>query len=192
MLARVLRVTAVTLVVLFGLVAGLFIAGETFSDPGGWQAALLVAAWAVPMAVLGVMALWWPGLSSRVFPAVLAAVAAWVIVDSFAGVIDPDAWGPVDSISVFAVLIPCGLLGVHRAATAGWLLLAGCAAQFVATVVGMDREGGEPLSSALGGSTGVFVLPFLVLAVLFLAVAAAERWATGHSHRGMPKLGHAR
>jgi hypothetical protein len=54
----------------------------------------------------------------------------------------------------------------------------------------MDRAGGQGLGSALGGSTGVMVLPFLVLALLFLAVAAAERW-TGHPHGGTPRLGHA-
>ena len=123
-------------------------------------------------------------------PVVLALVAGWVIVDGLARVIDRDAWGPVGAVSMFAVLVPCGLLGVHRAAEAGWLMLAGAAAQFVATVASIDRAGGQSLWSALGGSTGVMVLPFLVLATVFLAVAAAERW-TGHTHGGTQRLGHA-
>ena len=190
MFARVLRVIAVTLVALFGIVAGLFIAGEAFTDPGGWKAVLLITAWAVPMVVLSVMALVWPDLSSKVFPVVLAVVAGFVIVDGLAHMIDRDTWGPVGMISMFAVLIPCGLLGVHRAAEAGWLLLVGAGAQFAATGASMDRAGGQSLWSALGGSTGVLVLPFLLLAALFLAVAAAERW-TGHAHSGTPGLGHA-
>lgn len=189
MLARVLRTLAVTLVALFGIVAGLFIAGETSTDPGGWEAVLLITAWAVPLVALSVMALVWPDLGAKVLPIVLAVVAGWVIVDSLAHVIDRDTWGPVDTISTFAVLIPCGLLGVRRVATAGWLLLAGAAAQFVATVASMDRAGGQSVWSALGGSTGVTVLPFLVVAVLFLAAAAAER-RTGQPHSGMPRLGH--
>jgi hypothetical protein len=59
----------------------------------------------------------------------------------------------------------------------------------VATVASMDRSGGQSLWSALGGSTGVMVLPFLVMAVLFIAAAAAKR-RTGHPHGGMPRLGH--
>jgi hypothetical protein len=190
MFARVLRSVAVGLVALFGIVAGLFIAGETFTDPGGWEAMVLTAAWAVPLIALSVMALMRPGLGSRMLPIVLAVVAGWVVVDSLAHVIDRDAWGPVGSISMFAVVVPCGLLGVHRAAEAGWLVLAGAAAELVATVASMDRAGGQSLWSAFGGSTGVMVLPFLVLGVLFLAVAAAERW-TGHAHGGTPRLGHA-
>lgn len=190
MFARVLRIVAVGLVALFGTVAGLFIAGETFADPGGWEAVVLTAAWAVPLIALSVLALVWPGPSSRVLPIVVALAAGWVVVDALAHVIDRDVWGPVGAVSMFAVLVPCGLLGVHRAAEAGWLLLAGAAAQFVATVASMDRAGGQSLWSAFGGSTGVTVLPFLALAAVFLAVAAAERW-TGHADGGTQRLGHA-
>jgi len=190
MFARGLRVIAVTLVALFGVSAGLFIAGETFLAPGGGEAVLLTAAWAAPLVVLSVIALVRPGLSSRLLPIVLAVAAASTIVDSLAHVIDRDVWGPVGSIAMFAVIIPCGLLGVHRAAEAGWLLLAGTAAQFAATVASLDRAGGQSLRSAFGGSTGVFVFPFLVLAALFLAVAAAER-RSGHDHRATLRLGRA-
>jgi hypothetical protein len=154
------------------------------------MAVLLIAAWAGPMVALSVMALVFPELGSKVLVVVLAVVVSWVLVDSLAHVIDRDTWGPVGTISMIAVLIPCGLLGAHRAATAGWLLLVGTAAQLVATVASADGAGGQGLRAAFGGSTGVVVLPFLVLAALFLAVAAAERWTTGHTHGGRPRLGH--
>jgi hypothetical protein len=179
----------VALVALFGIVAGLFIAGETSTDPGGWEAVLLITAWAVPLVALSIMALVRPDLAAKVLPLVLAVLGGWVIVDSLVHVIDRDTWGPVGTISLFAVLIPCGLLGVHRAATAGWLLLAGAATELMATVASMDRAGGQSVWSALGGSTGVMVLPFLVMALLFLAAAAAER-RTGHPHSGTPRLRH--
>lgn len=190
MFARVLRTIAVTLVALVGIVASLFIGGEAFTDPGGWKAVLLITAWALPLVVLSVMALLWPDLSSKVLPVVLAVVAGWVIVDSLARMIDRDTWGPVGTIAMFAVLIPCGLLGVHRAAEAGWLLLVGVAAQFAATVASMDRAGGQSLGSAFGGSTGVMVLPFLVLTALFLGVAAAERWTDQAGVEFSPRRGH--
>jgi hypothetical protein len=180
MFTRVLRIVAVGSVALFATISGLFIAGEAFADPGGWDAVVLTAGWAVPLIALSVLALVWPGPGSRVLPFVLALVAGWVIVDGLVHVVDRDAWGPVGAVSMFAVAIPCGLLGLHRAAEAAWLLLAAAAAQLVATVAGMDRAGGQGLWSALGGSSGVLVLPLLVLAAAFLAVAAAERW-TGHA-----------
>lgn len=191
MSARVLRIVALTSVALFGVVAGLFVAGETFIDPGGWEAAVLTAAWALPSIALGIMALLRPGPSATILALLLALVAGWVVVDSLADLVDRDAWGPVGSISMLALLIPCGLLGAHRAAVAGRLLLAGAAAQFVATVVTMDRAGGQSLWSAFGGSTGVLVLPFLVFSVLFLAVGAAER-RTGHAPGGTRRLDHSR
>lgn len=184
MVARALRIVAVTSVSLFGAVAALFIVGETLADPGGWRAVALTATWAVPLVALSVLVLAWPRVGAWVLPLVVAVVAAAEVVDSIVHLVDRDAWGPVGSVSMLAVLVPCGLLGARRAAEAGILLLAGAAAQLVATVASMDRAGGQPLRSALGGSTGVLVVPLLVFGALFLGAAAAERWTGPHGlHR---------
>jgi hypothetical protein len=49
----------------------------------------------------------------------------------------------------------------------------------VVRVLGRDGEG-PPLGAALGGSTGVLVLPLLLFAGLFLVAAVAE----GHGSAG--------
>ena len=42
--AKVLRYVAFTFMALLGLGGGMFVAGETFVDPGGWAAVALSAA----------------------------------------------------------------------------------------------------------------------------------------------------
>lgn len=191
MFARVLHIITVALVALFGLGAAAFIAGETFDDPGGWRAAVLVAAWALPLVALTTVALFWPDLGMKVLPAALAVVAAVVLIDAFTHFVNTDRWGPVDTIAIFAVAIPCGVLGARRTVAAGWLLLAGGAVQIVLSFARFAGHEGPGFRAALGGSSGAMVLPYLVLGALFLAVAAAERTATGHLRGGPPKVSHA-
>ena len=123
---RLLRVTGMALAVFFALFAGLFIAAETFDDPGGRTAVLLVAAWLVPMAVLGAVAWWRPQGAAVVLAALVLAVVAigvWYAVD-------PDAWrsfeddrGPVRAIGVFALSLPLALLAWRRPVLGGGLLV---------------------------------------------------------------------
>lgn len=47
--AVLLKRTGFGLMALSAFFIGAFIIGETFADPGGWKAAGLVAAWAVPL-----------------------------------------------------------------------------------------------------------------------------------------------
>jgi low temperature requirement protein LtrA len=55
--AVLLRRAGLGLMALSTFFFGAFIIGDTFADPGGWKAAGLVAAWAVPLA--GLAALSW-------------------------------------------------------------------------------------------------------------------------------------
>ena len=48
--ARILRQAGFGMTALTTAFFGLFVVGETFTDPGGWEALGLVAAWAVPSA----------------------------------------------------------------------------------------------------------------------------------------------
>ena len=73
--AALLRRAGFGLMALSSFFFGAFIIGDTFADPGGWKAAGLVAAWAVPLA--GLAALSW--LRPRWAVYVLAALTAAVI-----------------------------------------------------------------------------------------------------------------
>ena len=44
-----MRYVAFTAMALVGLLGGMFIAGNTFADPGGWQAVGVTALWTIPM-----------------------------------------------------------------------------------------------------------------------------------------------
>jgi hypothetical protein len=57
--ALLLRRAGFTWMALFTVFSGAFIVGDTFTGPGGWRAAGLVAAWAVPLAGLAALA-WYP------------------------------------------------------------------------------------------------------------------------------------
>ena len=117
----------------FGLMAvsafffGAFLVGDTFADPGGWKAAGLVAAWAVPLA--GLTALSWlrPGWAIYV----LAALTAAVIGVSIWFALNPAGWrsledrhGPIRAVITFVLVTVIAVLGLKRTAAAGVLLLA--------------------------------------------------------------------
>jgi hypothetical protein len=178
-MTRVVRGIAVGIVATFGLLGALFVAGETFSDPGGWAAVGLVAAWGVPMAALVVLVLRRPSLAARVLPWALLVAGVSLLVDA-AGAYPRDT-GPVGTITMFAVAVPCGLLGLHRAFQAGLLVLVAAAVQLGASVVERGRTGAS-LGAVLGGSTGVLVVPFLVCAALLLLTAVLERYDARHPH----------
>ncbi|MGZ4603704.1 MAG: hypothetical protein ACXV0U_08910, partial [Kineosporiaceae bacterium] len=80
---RGLTILALVLAGLFGLLAVMFTAGETFADPGGWQAVGLIALWLVPMIALLALALARPAVAQPILEAltaVWAVVAVWSIL----------------------------------------------------------------------------------------------------------------
>jgi hypothetical protein len=178
-MTRVVRGLAVGIVAAFGLLGALFVAGETFSDPGGWAAVGLVAAWGVPMLALVLLVLRRPELAARVLPWALLVASVSLLVDA-AGAYPRDT-GPVGTISMFAVAVPCGLLGLRRAFEAGLLVLGAAVVQLGASVVERGRTGAS-LREVLGGSTGALVVPFLVCAALLLLTALLERYDVHHPH----------
>ena len=105
---------------------GAMLAGETFTDPGGWAAAGLVAAWAVPLA--GLVALSWfrPGWAVWV----LAVLSAAVIGASIWLALSPQAWrafedrhGPIQAVITFVVVAAIAVLGLKRTLAAGTMMV---------------------------------------------------------------------
>ncbi len=125
--AAVLRRAGFGLMALFTFLFALFLIGETFTDPGGWKAAGLVAAWAVPLAGLAALAWLRPGGAVYVFTLLTAAVtgvSVWFALD-------PQGWrsfenqhGPIRAIITFVLVTAIAVLGRKRTAAAGVLLLA--------------------------------------------------------------------
>jgi hypothetical protein len=174
--ASVLRYVAFTLMALFGLLGGLFVAGYAFEDPGGRAAVGMTALWVVPMVALCVFALRRPAAAGTVLVGVTATVAAFTLLDSVVGFIPRDDLGPVAAIVVFALGVVLAFLGLHRAALAGLLMVAISLAQLAATmlvIVGAGGPGEGPGTGAmLTTSSGVVVVPLLVVGALFLVAGA--------------------
>lgn len=178
--SKILTYIAFTLMALFGLLGGAFVLGEVFSDPGGWTAVWVSALWVVPLAGLSLFALLRPESAATVLVVVTAVVALFTLADSLVGVIPRDSWGPVAAIVVFALGVALAFLGLHRALLAGSLMMGIALVQLVATLAGTAvNAAGDGAGAGFGGSSGVVVLPLLVVGALFVE---AGRMQGDHLH----------
>jgi hypothetical protein len=179
--ARVLRYIAFGLVVVFAVLGGGFIVGETLTEPGGVSGGLLTAAWVVPMVVLAAYALRRPEPAARVLAVVAVVVASFVVLDAVLDIVPRDEIGPVGSIAVFATAVALGFLGLRRQVRAGWLLLLVGAANLAGAVVtAFGAADGGPPGAGLGGSSGAVAIPVLVIGGLFLVSGLAARTPAAH------------
>lgn len=157
--ARFLKWAGFTVMALSTLIAAIFAVGETFTDPGGWKAAGLIAAWAIPLAVLAVLAWYRPGRAVPVFAVLTAAVigvSIWLALS-------PRGKGPTDAILTFALAAVIAVLGLKRTGVAGVLLL----------IVGIVPFAVSSLVSGHGGigSLAAVSLAPIVAGVLYLLSA---------------------
>jgi hypothetical protein len=176
-IAKVLRYTAFTSMALFGLLGGMFVAGYAFEDLGGWAAVGLTALWLVPLVALSAFALVRPEPAAPVLVGVTGAVALFSLADSAFGIVPRDAWGPVAAIAVFAAAVALAFLGLHRARLAGLLMVVLAVVQLAATMLGVAVHGageGPGPGALLGGSSGVVVVPVLVVGALFLLAGSLD------------------
>ena len=177
--ASFIKYLAVVLMTLFALVGGLFAAGYAVQDLSGGTAALLIASYAVPAVVLSLLALLRPSSTGPVLVALTVLILLVNDVDALARLIPRDTWGPVGVIAALMLAAAIGFLGIHRPTLAGWLLIALAVGQAVAAILPRFRGGGPmPLSAALSGSTGIVVVPLLLIGVLFLVVGRSPGAAT--------------
>jgi hypothetical protein len=162
--ARFLRRAGFGLVVGVAGFFGLFVVGETFTDPGGWRAVVLVATWSVPLALSCLVAWRWPDGGTWLLGALTAALLAWDVW--FA--LDPTLWrgiedrnGPLHAIATLALATAVAVLGLKRSRTAGVLLLLVSGGSLLA------------LGAGAGGAAVLTILtsPVLLAGVLFLLAA---------------------
>jgi hypothetical protein len=176
-LSKVLRYVAFTLMALFGLLGTLFVAGYAFEDPGGWAAVAMTVAWVVPMVALAVFALRRPEAAEPVLVGVTVAVGLFAVLDETLDIIPRDDWGPVTAIVVFGAGVVLAFLGLHRAKIAGVLMTGLALTQLLAIMAGVaihETGDGPGPGAMLGGSSGVVVLPLLVIGGLFLLAGSMD------------------
>lgn len=110
--ARALRLVGFWLMVVYGALAAVFVAGEALDDPGGAAGAALVAAWLVPSVAFIALTRRAPGASVKV----LAGAALGVVVAQLL----PAAWfafedsiGPVRAIVIIAVTVGAAFVALR-------------------------------------------------------------------------------
>ncbi|KQN85112.1 hypothetical protein [Arthrobacter sp. Leaf69] len=173
--AVALQRTGAAVMAVFTVLAAIFIAGYALQDPGGNAGLLMTLAWVVPMLVLAVAAWFWPAPTAPLLLALASAFIAACVWLAF----DPAALrefisenGPVIAVSVVALAFPAAVLGLRRAALAGWLLVALGVLPLLITIIG--RSGG--ISSLAAAS----VVP-LIAGISYLVSA---RMASGSTSPG--------
>jgi len=169
-IARILRRTAFTFMMAFGLLGTLFVAGYALDDPGGVTGIGMTAAWVLPMVALTGLALLRPETGAPVLTFATALVLGFTVIDHVVGVIPRDDVGPVAAITVFALAVAQAALGLHRAKLAGVLMVTTALVQLGATALGaivrVVGEGPGP-GALLGSSSGVVVVPVLLAGTAF-------------------------
>jgi hypothetical protein len=174
--ARILKRAGFGVMACIAAFFGLFVVGETFTDPGGWKALGLVAAWAVPLAALAAVAWWRPDWATRLFTVLIAAVigaSVWFAVDPGGWRAFEDRHGPIRAIISFVLAAAVAVLGLQRTAVAGVLLV----------VLGVVPVVVSSLGSQLGFASLAVVssAPFMA-GVLYLWSAALAGRPAGGAH----------
>jgi hypothetical protein len=168
-LARFLKVTGFVVMAVASLFIGLWVAAETFAGLGGWQAAGLTAAWAVPLAALAALAWYRPGRAVPICTVLTAAVISTGVLDA----VIPGWWhrGPAQAVVMFALAAAIAVLGLKRTAAAGVLLLLLGIVPVAAKLVAGAGPGLSLLT--FGGSVNAVSTPVIITGALYLSSALA-------------------
>ena len=174
-----IRKVALFMMLGFAVLAGLFIAGETMSDPGGTRGMLLITLWLVPLLILSYLSWQLPKIA---FPILLLAVLVVVILSVWEA-IDPDAWqkftnnnGPVVAITSFVVGAALSIYVYFRTTFVGsWLLIFTSLIPIFTSLV--TSSGGRLLSPS---STQAANIPACVAGIMYLWCSVLEDSRTSH------------
>lgn len=172
MIGTVLRRVAVGATIFFAVLGLMFGDGYAIEDPGGWAAAGIIALQLVVIISLSVLAVSRPALATTFLLVGALVLVAYGVTDAVNRPID----APVLPMAALVLAIPIAVLGLEMPNRAAGLL-ALVAASALVEVMGAGFRNlaeGEGFRLMLGGSSGVVVLPLLVLAGLFLLAASLE------------------
>lgn len=168
----------------FAVLAGLFISGYIFEDPGGWQAVGFTAAWVLPTLLAGVVA--WRFGSSLRNPVIVLATISMIISGSQA--VWSTWWrdvlnslGPVEAMGMFAVVFGLNAYARYHDELLGGALMFGVAlTPILAVFFGAGMHAG-----VLGGSTSALMMPGVVIGLAYVLDAESHK----HAHHGQLSAG---
>ena len=185
--ARALRRLALGLTVVYVIFIGAFIVGETFADPGGWEAVGLVALWVVPLAGLGLLGWKWPDRARVPLMAVTAAVVAvnvWYTFDTQHWRTFENAHGPVRGVAAFALGAALSAYAYRRPLPGGVLLLV---VGVIPVALSMLATGGLGMSSF-----GALASPAVLVGLLYLGSSTVHGTTSAPPGRGASPKGSTR
>jgi hypothetical protein len=161
----------------YSVLVSIFIIGETFADPGGWDAVLLNLQWIVPLIALLIIAQTNPRISSFIF----IAIASVIVGMAFTQIIWTREWqglkfprGPIIGIATMVLCVSLAVWARHRSSIAGFLMVisAGFPILAEALMIGTLR---------LGGSSAAVTLPAVFVGLLLLISDQVDKPKNSHS-----------
>lgn len=148
----------------FGVLAGLFIIGESFDDPGGRQAIWMMISWLIPLVIGVIVAVRNPPIATFVF----IGLTAGIVVSAISQLIAKTQWrswesenGPILAIATLVVCISLAVWARKNPMLAGSLMLVCGFTPLLTEVIEMGRL-------HLGGSTGAMSAPTIVAGALMV------------------------
>jgi len=163
--ASILTWVGFSLVVAFVAFVVLFLTGETVSDPGGWKAVGLIAAWLLPLVGLSLVAFYRPSVAISVLAvAILVPIALglWAMVGFEGWRGWQDRVGPVSLVLVVVIGAALAVAGLSRPRAAGLLMVVVSVVPVALALLGSGSEWGFPLS------LGLTTAPVLICGLLYL------------------------
>ncbi len=178
MVATLVRWSAFGLVIVYTMVGAVYLAGRMLTSSTGWQTALFVAVWTLPLAGLAALGLLRPRAGTPTLGWVTGAVVELLLLVASVGMVPHDLATEVSAVTVFVVAVSLGFLGVHRPRFAALMMLALAVTLWVSLLVGGLIGGVKPghLHHLLVyGPSRTVALPVAVLGLLFLLAGALRR-----------------
>ena len=180
----VLRRLALVLAWVFSLGGLAFALGYAVEDPGGWSAAALFVGLVVPVVGLTIVAARAPRAAFVVLTTAVVLFATSAVVEELVDIVD----APVVPVVALVLVVPIAVLGQRRAMRAGVLLTAVVAVPLALVLVRMVEESdvhGAGLRDLLATSTGVVVIPLVVIAALLLTAGSLAHPGAARDDHGV-------
>jgi hypothetical protein len=169
-----IRKIALYMMLGFAVLGGLFISGESMSDPGGLRGILFTGAWVIPMIIMS----WLGWRRPRIAFPILIMWTFGVMGLLFWQAIAPDWWhtiinsdGPIITIAIFALATPWTIYGYKRRTRFVAFLL--MAMPLLSAIAASNTNDNAPIFH--GGSAMAVGLPVFAAGALYLVASFVDK-----------------
>ena len=161
----------------YSVLIGTFIVGETFDAPGGWPAVWMSLIWVIPLVILLTVAYTNPRFARPLFILLAFAIA----ISGLTQIIWAEEWrewkfakGPVLGVATLVLCVSLAVWARHKSSIAGFLMLISAAIPLLAESVAMG-------ALRLGGSSAALSLPAVFVGILLMIADQVDKPVNSHS-----------